>query len=178
MTMPGSVTAAVCVAIGQHEHVLRFQIAMDEAFVMRSGEASRDLHGEIDGLSRREWTLLKLFAQRLPREQLHDDEQAAVLIARVVDVNDVRVREARDRLRFALESSAPIEIGRERLRQNFDCDVTAELRIARSIDLAHSASAQLGEDLVPAYHRSNHSQILAWATAGPRHSCDRRSRSA
>jgi len=35
------------------------------------------------------------------------------------------------------------------------------------VNLAHSASAQLGEDLVRTYRLANHSQILARATARP-----------
>jgi hypothetical protein len=53
-------------------------------------------------------------------------------------------------LRFALEAREPIGIGGERIRESLERHVTIELRVARAIDLAHSAFADRSGDLVAA----------------------------
>ena len=52
-------------------------------------------------------------AQRLALEQFRDHEHLAVMDAGVVDREDVRMRQRRDGLRFALEAGAPLGIARE-----------------------------------------------------------------
>ena len=51
---------------------------------------------------------------------------------------------------FLLESTEAIDVGRERRGQDFDRDVTSEPRIARTVDLAHAAGAEGGDDFVGA----------------------------
>ncbi len=53
-------------------------------------------------------------------------------------------------LRLALESREPVRISGEHFGKNFDRDVAVKLRIARAVDLAHSAGAERREDLVHA----------------------------
>jgi len=53
-----------------------------------------------------------------------------------VDRRDVRVIERREQLRLALEACETIGIQRESRRQDFQRDVSIELRIARSVDFA------------------------------------------
>ena len=62
-------------------------------------------------------------------------------------MRDVRVVQRRERLGFALESGQPFEIAPERVRQNFDRDVTVELGIARAIHLTHAAGAERRDNL-------------------------------
>ena len=85
-----------------------------------------------------------------PVEQLHDDEQLAVVDARVEDADDVRVGERGDGLRLALEPRAPVGVGGEGSRQDLDGDVALEPRVPGAIDLAHSAFADRREDFVGA----------------------------
>lgn len=75
---------------------------------MRGRESTRHLHGDLDGTARREGALLQQVPQRLARQQLHDDEQAALLHAGIEDADDIRVLERRHGLRFTLESRSPI----------------------------------------------------------------------
>jgi hypothetical protein len=67
--------------------------------------------------------------------------------------------------RLAREPSPVLGVAGEFRRQDFERDLTVERRVVRAKDLAHAASAQLGEDLVRTYRFSDHWQILAWATA-------------
>ena len=55
-----------------------------------------------------------------------------------------------ERLRLAFEPREPVRIGGKELRQDLDGHVAIELRIARPIHLAHSASANGAGDLVRA----------------------------
>ena len=57
-------------AVLRHEHVLRLQVAVDDALLVRRGQAVGDLHGEVDGLAGREPAAGQSAAQRLAFEQL------------------------------------------------------------------------------------------------------------
>ena len=63
---------------------------MDDALVVRRGEALRDLPRVVDRLAHRQRARLQPAAQRLPLEQLRDDVGRAVVDADVVDGQDVR----------------------------------------------------------------------------------------
>ena len=51
---------------------------------------------------------------------------------------------------FLLESTEAIDFGRECCGEDFDRDITTESRIARTVYLAHAASAEGGDDFVRA----------------------------
>ena len=72
-------------------------------------------------------------------------------------VGDVRVVQCGERLRLAIETNQPVRIAGKRVRQDLEGNIAAEPGIARSVDDAHAALAQLAEDLVvaegPADHR-------------------------
>ena len=121
------------------EDVLRLQVAMDDALVVRRGEAARDLGRVVDRLARRQRRAVDPRAERLAFEQLGDDVGSAVVAADVVDREDVRMIEHPGRARFLLEASKPIGIVSERAGEDFDRDVAREARVLRPIDLAHPA---------------------------------------
>jgi hypothetical protein len=56
--------------------------------------------------------------------------------------------EGSQEFRLALKPRQPIRILRERLGQHLDCDVALQPRVAGTIDLAHSAGADGGENFV------------------------------
>ncbi len=72
----------------------------------------------------------------------------AVVIFESVNLRDVRMVERREHLRFALEAREPVRVLCERSRQHLQRDVAVEPGVAGTIDLAHSAFAQLGHDLI------------------------------
>ena len=87
-------------------------------------------------------------AQRLALEQFHHGVGQAVGVAEVVNREDAGVRQRRHRQRLALEARQPIRVGGKRLRQHLDGDVALQLGIARAVDVAHSAGADVRCDLV------------------------------
>ena len=60
------------------------------------------------------------------------------------------MRQLRDRAGFAIEALAELRIGGERRGQDLDRDDAIEAGIARLVDFAHAAGADLRDDLVVA----------------------------
>ena len=60
-----------------------------------------------------------------------------------------------DRSGFVVEARAPLGVGGEEIREDFQCNVAAEPTVARAIDLAHAAGANGREHFVLADARTN-----------------------
>ena len=135
-------------ARAEQEHVLGLEVAVDDALLVRGGEAARDLERDLDRLAGRQRPVLQPLAERLALQQLHRRVDGALLAAEVVDGEDVRVREGGDRLRLALEAPERVGILGEVPRQDLDRHLALELRVARAEDDAHPALAELRDDLV------------------------------
>jgi hypothetical protein len=71
----------------------------------------------------------------LALDVLHDDEGAAVLLAEVVDLDGVRVREPGRDARFAQEPSAEGLVLGERFGDELDRDLPVELDVAPEVDV-------------------------------------------
>ena len=93
-------------AVGADEDVLRLQIAMRDALLVRRGQAERDLRGDLDRFARRHRLTGEPLTQRLADEQFQHRVGDALLHAEIVNGEDVRVRERRDGFGLALESIA------------------------------------------------------------------------
>ena len=65
-----------------------------------------------------------------------------------VDGRDIGMIERREHLGFPLEARHALGVVRERLRQDFDRHVAAQLGIGGAIDFAHPAFAELGGDAI------------------------------
>ena len=86
--------------------------------------------------------------QRFPFDELHCQELDALRLFESVDRGDVRMIERSEQLRFALQAPDAFGIAGQRGGQDFDGDLTLELRVRRAVDLAHSASANGGDHLI------------------------------
>jgi hypothetical protein len=77
---------------------------MHEARRVRMLEAAADLKREVDYAGGRKGpALTQLVSERPPFDVLHDDEGAPVLVALVVDVDDVRMRQLGGHARLSQE---------------------------------------------------------------------------
>ena len=103
----------------QH-HVARLQVTMHDPGAVRFVERVRDLGAEAQHLFERERALQQPVRQRLALQVLHDEVLGLALPAHVVERADVRVRQLRDRLRFALETLAGLGRRRQVRRQHLD----------------------------------------------------------
>ena len=126
-----------------------FEIAMDDAALVRRVERVDELTCDRDRLVDREFPLRPHpRVERLPLDQLHHDGGEPRPLLQAVDGRNIRVVERRQNPRFALEPCEPVLIRREQPWQNLDRDLAMQLGIARAVDLAHAACAQLREDLI------------------------------
>jgi len=129
---------------------------VDDALLVRFLERFSDLACDGEGFLDRDCPALEPLGEVLPRDELHREEvrRRAVGKRRVfeaVDVSDVRVVEGGEQLRLALEAGEAVGVLRQLGRQQLDRHVAAELRIGRTVDLAHSAGAEEADDGVRTY---------------------------
>src|ERR1043166_4143630 len=92
-------------------------------------------------------------AERLALHVAHDEEDEAARLADAMDRDDVRVRESRRHARLAQEPLARRRVAREECRQDLDGDVAIQLHVAREVDHAHAAAAELALERVLAGQR-------------------------
>ena len=93
------------VPVLREEDVVGLQVPVDDPALVRRGEAAGDLEAVVDGLPLRDRdAAVEPPAERFALEELRDGVGDAVVPAEVVDREDVRVRERRDRLGFSLET--------------------------------------------------------------------------
>ena len=97
--------------------------------------------------------------QRLPFQQLHDHEVAAVVLADVEERADVGVTERRDDARLALKALGGGAIAVEFGRQQLHGDTPAQAHVLGRIDLAHGAAAQGRQDAVVRQRLADHAEV-------------------
>ena len=98
--------------------------------------------------------------QELTLEELQHDERLAGVFADVVDRADVRVVEGRGGSRLARKSFERVALLVGARQQDLDRDFSPEAGVPGAVNLAHSARADRGEDLVrtePRARREGHS---------------------
>ena len=123
---------------------------MDEALAVRRHQRRAHLCSDPRQLLGRQGTPRQTGGERLALEKLGDRVGDAVLTSKVEDRQDVRVRERCDRPRLSLEARERVGIRCDSLGKHLDRDIAPELRIARAIDLSHSAHTEERKNLVGA----------------------------
>src|SRR6266498_790929 len=135
-------------AIVSDEQVLRLEITMHDGFFVCGGETQRDLLRVIKCFARRKCAITKKFSQFLAFEQFGDDKGCSLVSADIVDGQNVWMIECGSGASFLLEPSQPIRVQSERGGQELDRDFTIQAGIARAVDLAHTACANLADNRV------------------------------
>jgi hypothetical protein len=130
--------------------VCRFQIAMDDASVVRRFERLRDLQRDSERILDRKRPALQPVRERFAFDQLHDQEVLAIELLHSVQSCDTRVVDRGEDLRFALESRDAIGVGSEGFQNGLDGDAAAEPAVARAVHFAHAADSEHMRDLVRA----------------------------
>ena len=150
LAMPKSTSLArPCSSI---EDIARFDVAVDITSGVRVVERAADLLqqlGHVVGVERGVGGDDLL--QRLPAHQLHDDEGRAVVLADVIDVDDVRVGEGGGGARLAFEAGAEAGIGGELRPRRLDRHVTAEEEVVTEVDDRHPALAEATADAIATF---------------------------
>ena len=137
-------------AIVSDEHVLGLDVPVDDAPFVGGGETVGDGGADLHDLSRRQRAPADERAQRLAAEELGHGVDDAVLLAEIMDGEDVGVRERGDRAGLALEAGARRFVRGEPGRQDLDRHLAIEREVARAVHLAHAPGAERRDDLVRA----------------------------
>ncbi len=127
---------------------------MDDAAVVRGGEAARRLERDLDRPPHRERAAGQPVAQRLAIQDLGDEIGGVVLRAGVEDGEDVRVIERRGGPRLLLEAADALGVGAQGGGEDLDRHVAPEARVPGAVDLPHPARAERADDLVRAEPRA------------------------
>jgi hypothetical protein len=135
-------------SVGSQLDVRRFEIAMDDALVVRRFEGFRDLLRDGQRLVERHGAAPQPLRQVVALDKFHHEGLDALGVLQPVDGRDVRMIERGEDFRFALEPRDAFRVSRERLGEDFDRDVAIEPRVARPIHFAHPARPDSGENLV------------------------------
>ena len=135
-------------AIGPHLDVGGFQVAVNDAALVRGFERFGDLAGEHERFGNGNRPTCDALRQVFPLDQLHHDGRHPATLFQSVDGSDVRMVERGQHFRFALEARQPVGVSGERRRQDLDRHLAFEARIGRPIHLSHPALAEQGGNLV------------------------------
>ena len=135
-------------AAGSGEHdVAGFQVAVDDALLMRGVNGQRDLVRDPSRLGLRDAGPGPI-AERDPGDELHRDRRSGRRLEEPVDMRDVRVIERRQQARFAGEARARFRIRSEGFGQHLDRHVARQREIPGPEHASHAAGANRRRDLV------------------------------
>jgi hypothetical protein len=132
------------------EDVLGLHVAVHDARVVRGGEATADLQEHAHDLPPRAGGLAEPAAQRGTLDELHRDVDATRVGAHVVDRHDVRVGDARERLRLTEQPLARRgALGELVGVDELDRDLTIQLRVEARVHDGHATFTEAAEHPVP-----------------------------
>ena len=123
---------------------------MDDSRAMRLDERVGNLGRTAQDLVERERSASETGGQGLAAHELHDQKVHAVVLTDVIQRANVRMAEAGDHSRFALESLAQLDPMQNLLREHLHRNGPVEPNIPGPIDLAHASRAERGLNLVRA----------------------------
>src|SRR5580700_12249612 len=138
------------------ENICRLDIAMDDAFGVRSIERVGDLNAYIYDLIERHRAAGDAMLERLAVEILHGDEPLAIAFIDFVDGADIRMIQRRSGLRFAFKTRQRLRIFGYFVGQKFQRDEAVQLGVLGFVDDAHAAAAQFLDDAVVRDDLPNH----------------------
>ena len=131
------------------EDVGRLDVAMNDAGLVRRGDATRDLDDDVEGLVNRRRPAGDPLLERLAFVIGHGQEHAAVgALVDLVDRADVRMIERRNRACFDQQALLGLLVLEQRQRQELQGDGAFEARVFGLVDLAHPSRAEEGQDAV------------------------------
>src|SRR5207245_4158294 len=120
-------------AVGSEAQVAGLQVAMHDPLVVRSRQAARELHAEIDDFFWGKRTTRQLRIQRRTWNVFDNQEIDIPVCTEFMDGRDVRMVQAGERQCFLAESFARSVVGEYTGRQDLDGYVTFQLLVARAV---------------------------------------------
>ena len=131
------------VPIRRQQHVVRLDVTVHDAALVRVGEGRGHLHGDRERLGERQAPLERdALVQVVPVDELADDERAPVRLAAVDDGDDAGVREQGERAGLALEAIDRVGRLQTPRVQELDGHGAAELLVVGLPDTRHPAAPE------------------------------------
>ncbi len=125
------------------EDVVRFEIAMNDAFGMSGVECFTELPDELEAAVERKGVLfLKNVVKVRAVHKSHGDELHAVGFAQIVNAQNVLVRDSAGEKKLVFESLNDLGIAGKVGLQDFQGDKSVELAVIGFIDTPHAAFAE------------------------------------
>ena len=115
---------------------------MDDALLVRRFERLRDLTRHRECLLNRQRTERQTLAERRAFHEFEHEAADAFGLLESIDRANVRVVQRRQHPRLAFEARDPLRVCKEDVCHDLDGDITAQLRIAGPIHVAHPARAE------------------------------------
>ena len=94
----------------RHHHIARLQIPVNDSLAMRCGQRVSQLDRVGDRLIERQCASCEALGERPALDQFHHQVLGSILIADIVQGADVRMVQARDGARFAIEAAAELRV--------------------------------------------------------------------
>ncbi|MEA3210369.1 MAG: hypothetical protein QOE70_3426 [Chthoniobacter sp.] len=129
------------------EEILRLDVAMDDAAVMRELQRLTKRWHDRQCLHRRELPRAQELAEIHAINELHEQIEKAICLPKVVHGHDVRVIELRQRLRLPRKALRKLRVLLPLRREQFQRDQPAERFLARLVNDTHPAATEAFEDL-------------------------------
>src|SRR5262245_23191401 len=121
---------------------------MDDPLAVRCIDGFSNLAHNRQRLVERNRTLCDAIGERRTFDQLQDESPNTVDFFQSINLGDVRMIERREELRLTVEACKAFRVEREQRRKHLDRDIAFQPRIARAIDLSHSARAKFASYFV------------------------------
>ena len=143
------------VPVGAQQHVLWFDIAVDDPRSVGEGQRSSHLEGHGGGRFGVEGAAAgNDRRQAVPADVLHDDEVAVPLASPVVDADDVGVAQPGCGVGLAPQALGESGIVGELRVQHLECHVPVQLPVAGQVHAGHASLRQAAHEFVaPAENR-------------------------
>ena len=139
--------------VTRHQDVLRLHITVDQIRTMSIADTRTDLNRQIERvLDAKRAALLVLKLHKLLQgstvNKLHHDIVTVVVLADVMNGDDIGMGEIGGRMRFSLEPAEKALVVRQVLMEHLHCDVASQRQVLRPIDNGHTAAAYAVYDAI------------------------------
>ena len=138
------------VAVGPQHQVVGLDVAMHDRRGVGRGQRRRGLDADVEDLAKRQRSALETLTNGFALDEFRDEESCGVVIADLVDRQDVGMIERRCGTSFVKKTAEAFRIATELTAQDFERHQPSERGIQRLVNLAHAAAAQQALNLIAA----------------------------
>jgi len=133
------------VPVTRDEDVLRLEVAVGNAALVRRGDALGHLCRPLEGQGQGHGSLRQPLPQCLALQQLGDEVRLVLVKAHVVEGDHVRMVHGGGELRLALKPVEEGDVSAERFGHDLDGHVAAQARVLRPVHLGHAPPTRGGK---------------------------------